>query len=160
ARLALRAVLVASAPSFSLEDAQAASELALALGRTQVYDVLRPLERLYEHAAPEVRAAVMSGVGRVFNVRSFNLVRRGLADPSPLVTEEALRALRRLWFRDGFDALTRIFRESTDERVRAVVVEAIADIGSVEAGMFLVDLVRHETGALRAAAEARLATFP
>jgi hypothetical protein len=160
ARLALRAVLVASAPSFSRDDVQAASELALALGRTQVYDVLRPLERLYEHAAPEVRAAVMAGVGRVYNVRSFNLVRRGLADPSSQVTDEALRALRRLWFKDGFDALTRIFRDSTDERVRAVVVEAVADIGSVEAGMFLVDLVRHDAGALRAAAEARLATFP
>jgi hypothetical protein len=160
ARLALRAVLVATAPSFSLEDAQAASELALALGRTQVYDVLRPLERLFEHAAAEVRAAVMAGVGRVYNVRSFTLVRRGLADPSTQVSEEALRALRRLWFKDGFDALTRIFRDAGDERVRGVAVEAIADIGSVEAGMFLVDLVRHEAGPLRSAAESRLATFP
>jgi hypothetical protein len=160
ARLALRAVLVASAPTFSLEDAPATAELALALGRTQVYEVLRPLERLYEHAAPEVRAAVMGGVGRVYNARSFNVVRRGLADPSPLVADEALRTLRRLGFRDGFDSLSRIFRETTDERVRAAALETIADIGTVEAGLFLLDLVRHDGGALRAAAEARLAAFP
>ena len=60
-RLALRAILLASAPTFSLEDARATAELALALGRTQLYQVLRPLERLAEHGAPEVRAAVMGG---------------------------------------------------------------------------------------------------
>jgi hypothetical protein len=160
ARLALRAVLVASAPTFSLEDAPAAVELARALGRTQVYDVLRPLERLFDDGPVEVRAAVMGGVANVFNVRSFKLVRRGLADPAPQVSEAALRALRSLWFKDGVDALTRIFRDATDDRVRAVAVETIADSGTVEAGLFLVDLVRHESGPLRAAAEGRLATFP
>ena len=73
ARQALRAVLVANAPGFSVDDARAASELALALGRVQVYEVLRPLERLFDHGAPPVRAAVMTAVGRVYNRRSFNL---------------------------------------------------------------------------------------
>jgi HEAT repeats len=160
ARLALRAVLLASAPTFSADDASATAELAQALGRTQVYEVLRPLERLFEHPAPEVRVAVLGGVGRVYNPRSFNLVRKGLADPAPEVNEEALRSLRRLGFRDGFDSLSRIYREATDERVRGVALETIADIGTVEAGLFLLDAVRHEAGALRAAAEARLEAFP
>jgi hypothetical protein len=160
ARLALRAVLVASAPGFSLDDPRAAAELALALGRTQVYEVLRPLERLYEPGGPEVRAAVMSAVARVYNQRSFNLVRRGLADPSPVVVDEALGALRRLVFHDGFDSLARIFREATSARVRAVALETIADVGTVEAGLFLLDVVRQDGGDLRAAAEARLGTFP
>jgi hypothetical protein len=160
ARLALRAVLLCSSPAFSRQDARATAELALALGRIQVYEVLRPLERLYEHVAPEVRASVMGGVGQVYCKRSFNLVRKGLGDPAPAVAEEALRALRGLRFRDGFDPLTRIFRESTDERVRTAALETIADVGSVEAGLFLLDVVRHETGVLRRTAETRLGRFP
>jgi hypothetical protein len=159
ARLALRAVLLCNSPSFSRQDPRATAELALALGRIQVYEVLRPLERLYEHAAPEVRAAVMGGVGQVYCKRSFNLVRKGLADPSSLVSEEALRALRGLRFRDGFDPLTRIFRESSDERVRVAALETIADVGSIEAGLFLLEVVRHESGALRRTAETRLGGF-
>ena len=85
---------------------------------------------------------------------------RGLADPSPLVADEALRSLRRLDYRDGFDPLARIFREATDERVRAVALEAIAGVGTFEAGLFLLDLVRQETGALAEAAAERLAELP
>ena len=158
ARLALRAVLIANAPGSSAAEPRAAAALALALGRAQVYEVLRPLERLFEHAAPEVRAAVMSGVANVHHARSFELVRKGLADPSPRVAEEALRSLRGVAHRDGFGALARIFRDATDERVRGVALEAIADIPTLEAGLLLLDVVRHD-GALRGAAEARLATF-
>ena len=102
-RLALRALLLCSAPNYSVEDPRAAAELALALGRIQVYEVLRPLERLFEHPSPQVRAAVMGGVGQVYCKRSFNLVRKGLADAAQPVQDEALRALRGLRFRDGFD---------------------------------------------------------
>ncbi|HVR63852.1 MAG TPA: HEAT repeat domain-containing protein, partial [Polyangia bacterium] len=72
---------------------------------------------------------------------------------------EALRALRGLRFRDGFDPLLRIFRESSDERVRVAALETIADIGSLEAGLFLLDVLRQETGLLRGTAEARLGSF-
>jgi HEAT repeat protein len=121
-----------------------------------VYEVLRPLERLYEHPAPQVRAAALAGVGEVYCPRSFILVRKGLADPVMEVSEAALRALRELRFRDGFDHLTRFFRDSTDERVRVAALETIAKIGSVEAGLFLLDVVRNETGHLRRTAEAGL----
>jgi hypothetical protein len=159
ARLALRAALMCNAPSFSQQDPHATAELAQALGRIQVYEVLRPLEKLYEHVAPEVRAAVMGGVAKIYCKRSFNLVRKGLADPAGPVADEALEALRGLHFRDGFDPLTRIFREATDERVRVAALETIAEIGSVEAGLFLLEVVRHETGVLRKTAESRLGSF-
>jgi tetratricopeptide (TPR) repeat protein len=159
-RHALRALLIANAPGAAADDARTASELARALGRVQLYEVLRPLERLYDHAAPEVRAAVMTGVGRVLTSRSFNLVRRGLADPSPVVVDEALVALRGLWFRDGFDSLSRMFRDATAERVRVAALEAMANIGTLEVGLFLLDVLRHEAGAVRVVAEARLGTFP
>jgi hypothetical protein len=159
ARLALNAALLCNAPTFSPQDPQGSADLALALGRIQIYEVLRPLERLYEHPAPQVRAAVMGGVGQVYCKRSFNLVRKGLGDPVPAVADEALRALRGLRFRDGLDPLIRIFRESSEERVRVAVLETIAGIGSVDAGLFLLDVVRHETGVLRRTAEARLGNF-
>jgi len=158
-RLALRALLLASAPNYSLEDPDATAELGLALGRIQVYEVLRPLERLFEHPSPQVRAAVMGGVAQVFCKRCFNLVRKGLADGAQSVQEEALRALRVLRFRDGFDPLVQIFRQSTDERVRVAALETIAGIGSMEAGLFLLDVLRHETGTLRNTAEVLLAGF-
>jgi HEAT repeat protein len=101
----------------------------------------------------------MNGVGQVYCKRSFVLVRKGLADPAPLVQDEALRALRGLRFRDGFDPLMQIFRQSADERVRVAALETIADIGSLEAGLFLLDVLRHETGILRSTAEARLTSF-
>jgi hypothetical protein len=158
-RLALRALLLCAAPGFAREDPQAAADLGLALGRIQVYEVLRPLERLFEHAAPQVRAAVMGGVGQVYCKRSFNLVRKGLADSAAPVHIEALRALRGLRFRDGFDPLTQIFRDFNDENVRVAALETIGEIGSLEAGLFLLDALRHETGMLRAAALKCLSSF-
>jgi hypothetical protein len=159
ARLALRAILLANAPGFSLDDARATAELALALGRVAYYPIMRPLERLAEHVAPEVRAAVMASVRDNYLPRSLRIVQRGLTDPSPLVSEEALRSLRWLGFRDGFDALARVYREAKDERVRLVVLEAMVRIGSFEAGLFLLDVVRQEGGALASAAAERLADF-
>jgi hypothetical protein len=156
-RLALRAVLLANVPGFSLDDARATAALALALGRAAVYQVMRPLERLAEHAAPEVRAAVMATVRDIYNARSLHIVQRGLGDPSPLVSEEALRSLRWLGYRDGFDPLARIYREIGDLRVRVVVIEAMARVPTLEAGLFLLDIVRQEAGALRDAAAERLA---
>jgi hypothetical protein len=159
ARLALRAILLATAPGFSLDDARATAELALALGRVAYYPIMRPLERLAEHAAPEVRAAVMASVRDNYLPRSLRIVQRGLTDPSALVSEEALRSLRWLGFRDGFDALARVYRDAKEEKVRLVVLEAMVRIGSFEAGLFLLDVVRQEGGALAAAAAERLADF-
>jgi len=159
-RLALRALLLVGNPGFSLGDSAVSCELALALGRIQIYEVLRPMEKLFEQStAPEVRAAVMAGVGHVYCRRSFALVRQGLEDAVAQVRDEALAALRGLRFRDGLDSLIRIFREKSDERVRLAALETIADIGSPEAGLFLLDAVLYETGAVQAAAEARLRSF-
>jgi len=158
-RLALRALLIATAPAFSLDDTRAAAEFALALGKVPVYQVLRPLEILAAHAAPEVRAAVMASARTSFLARSIALVQRGLADPSPVVSEEALRSLRWLGFRDGFDPLARVFREATEDRVRLAAIEAMWKVGTFEAGVFLLDIVRQESGLLAAAAAERLADF-
>jgi len=62
-------------------------------------------------------------------------------------------------FRDAFDDLSHLFREHTDERVRLAALEALADLASPEVGTLLIETVMRETGALQAAAEARLRTF-
>ena len=156
-RLALRALLLVASPGFSPDEVGGGAELALALGRIQIYEVLRPMERLFENSpAATVRAAVMAGVGQVYCRRSFGLIRHGLEDSAPSVREQALTALRGLKFRDGLESLIRIFREKDDEAVRLAALETIADIGSTEAGLFLLDAVLYETGAVQDTAERRL----
>ncbi len=161
-RHALRALLLCGAPEFSAENVKAVSELALTLGQGAVYEMLSPLERLYEHPVAEVRAAVLRGLEKVFLARSFGLIRKGLADPAPPVFNEALRVLREMHFVDGVEPATRIFRESTDERVRLAALEGIG-AGQYQkplaAALVLIEAVRQETGAVRAAAEALLAKF-
>jgi hypothetical protein len=158
-RHALRALLLCGAPGFSTENVQAASELALTLGQGAVYEMLSPLERLYDHPAAEVRVAVLRGVGTVYLARSYGLIRKGLADPAPAVVNEALRVLREMHFVDGLEPATRIFRESTEERVRLAALEGIAGNHKPAAALLLVEAVRQETGPVRAAAEALLAKF-
>jgi hypothetical protein len=161
-RHALRALLLCGAPDFSMENVQAVSELALTLGQGAVYEMLSPLERLYEHPAAEVRAAVLRGVCSVYLPRSYGLIRKGLADPALPVFSEALRVLGKMHFVDGIEPATRIFREWTDERVRVAALEGIGggeNHKPAAAALVLVEAVRQETGSVRAAAEALLGKF-
>ncbi|HEX3903911.1 MAG TPA: HEAT repeat domain-containing protein [Polyangia bacterium] len=156
-RQGLRALLICNDPGFSREKVQEVALLISALGGVRHYDVLSPLERLFDHPAPEVRGAVMGAVTLVYTTRIFGLIRRGLADPAPSVANEALSALRNVKFVDALDPAMRIFRESVDERVRLAVLEGIGRIGTPEAALGLIEAVRQETGAVRAAAETQLA---
>jgi tetratricopeptide (TPR) repeat protein len=155
-RPALLALLLCSDPGFALTNANGAARLAAALGRVQHYDVLSPLERLAGHAAPEVRAAVMGAAVRVYAARSLGLIRKGLGDAVPQVVEEALRALRTVDFVDALDPVLRIFRDTTEERVRVAAIEGIGRLRTPAAAVVLIEAVRQETGVLRAAAEAQL----
>jgi hypothetical protein len=158
-RSALLALLVAGAPKFSLADARAASALARALGAVHHYAVHRPLEQLAAHAAPEVRATVMTAVKELFFEPSVRIVQRGLADPAPPVADAALRSLRGLAWKEGFEAFVRVFREAKDDRVRLAALDALAKVETFEAGLFILDVVRQEGGALAGAAAERLADF-
>jgi hypothetical protein len=63
-------------------------------------------------------------------------------------------------FRNALQPLVRLYRESREEIVRLTVVEAIADIGRREAGLFLLEVLRSETGPLFDLAAKRLRNFP
>ncbi|MDX2022222.1 MAG: HEAT repeat domain-containing protein [Deltaproteobacteria bacterium] len=160
ARAALVALLVAVDNPHWPQDATAARAVAQGLGDVEVYEVLSPLEKLATHAAPDVRAAVMSAAGKVLCKRSFTTIRHGLDDSDERVRAEARRALRGLHFRDGLETLVRIFRESRDVAVREAALAAIADVPILEAAFVLLDVIREDDGALRALAVERLCTFP
>ena len=61
-----------------------------------------------------------------------------------------------LHFPHAFNPLARIYRETSDPRVRAAALQSIGKIQTVEAGEFLVMVLRQETGGLREAAYAAL----
>jgi HEAT repeat protein len=75
-------------------------------------------------------------------------VRRALADSDPTVRREAVQALRALHFRDALASLTRFFRESADAEARQAALDAIGQIDTLEAGLFLLDVVRQWPGAV------------
>jgi hypothetical protein len=160
-RAALRALLLCMDESPSLDGPGPAADLADALGAVKLYEVLRTLEQLMTHHEGRVRQAVMRAVAQVYCKRSFGVVRQGLIDADELVRAEALRALRALHFRDALDTLVRLFREfAHDESVRREALDAIADIGNLEAGHFLLEVLRHESGAIANRALLRLRSFP
>ena len=158
-RTSIQAILKCADAGFVLDDPAIAADIAIALGRVQNYVVLRPLERLFEHANPKVRIGVLRGMALVWNTRALDLARKALADPEPAVLEQALAMLRGVDYIDGLSPLTRIFRESSDERVRLAALDGVATIGSkspAQAALVLLDAARQETGAIQKTAVARL----
>jgi len=133
--------------------------VAQGLGELQSYAALAPLERLYLHADARVRRAAVRALRHLYFKRSFGLLQRGLVDRDAAVREAAVEALRGLHFPHAFHPLVRIFREHRDERVKAVALESIGRIGTLEAGELLVGVLRQETGALRDVARRALALF-
>lgn len=135
------------------------ARVAELLGELQSYAALSPLERLYQHEDPRVRRAAVRALRFLFFKRSFVLIRQGLADPDVSVREAAIEALRGLHFPHAFNPLARIYREADDPRVQATALESIGKIQSVEAGEFLLMVVRQEDGDLREVAKRALGGF-
>jgi tetratricopeptide (TPR) repeat protein len=156
-RPGLRALLMFSDAGYSPTNLSAVAEAAEAVGGVLAYEMLRPLERLFEHEAAEVRAAVMRGAARVLTPRTFDLVRKALSDPAPSVVDAALQLLRTTDFVAALPSLTRIFRDASDERIRLAALEGIGLSKDPQgAARVLLDAARQETGAIQASAEAKL----
>ena len=135
------------------------ARLAEGLGDLQVYVVLSPLERLLQHASPEVHLGVMKALRYLFFKRTFGLLRAGLDHDHPRVRQEAINALGRLHFRHAFDPLVRIFRGHGEEDIRSTTLKSIGQIPSLEAGDFLIEVLRHEPEPLRTQAKQLLIEF-
>jgi HEAT repeat protein len=102
----------------------------------------------------------MTAAAKVPHERSFGILRRGLVDADEAVRLEARRALRTMNFRNALQPLVRLYRETRDEAVRHTVIEAVGDIGRREAALFLLEVIRGETGPLAELAARRLRSLP
>jgi len=127
------------------------------LGELQSYAALSPLEKLFASGDAVIRRAAVRALRFLYFKRSFVIVRKALIDPDAQVREAALVAIAGLHFPHAFNPLARIYRESNDPRVRAAALSSIGKIQTVEAGEFLVMVLRQEAGNLREAAYAALA---
>ncbi len=132
-------------------------EVAKLLGELQSYAALSPLEKLFASTDAEIRQAAVRALRYLYFKRSFVIVRKALADPDAKVREAAIEAIRGLHFPHAFNPLARIYRESNDPHVRIAALQSIGEIRTVEAGEFLVMVMRQETGELRDAAHTALA---
>lgn len=122
------------------------------LGELQSYAALSPLEKLFASAEPAIRRSAVRALRFLYFKRSFVIVRRALTDADAQVREAALVAIGGLHFPHAFNPLARIYRESNDGRVRSAALASIGKIQTVEAGEFLVMVLRQELGPLRQAA--------
>jgi len=147
------------APESGDLDADALAQIATGLGELQAYAALRPLEKLFESPQEGVRRATMVACQHLFFKRTFQLVTRGLSDGSRLVREAALEAVRKLHFPHAFDPLTRLFRDSDDQKVKEAALQSLGRNASLEAGEFLIEVLRYEGEPLRDLARRLLAQF-
>ena len=138
-------------------DTETLVHVAELLGELQSYAALSPLEKLFAAQDPVIRRAAVRALRFLYFKRSFVIVRKALADADAQVREAALVAIGGLHFPHAFNPLARIYRESNDPRVRTSALQSIGKIQTVEAGEFLVMVLRQETGNLREAAYQSLA---
>ena len=124
-------------------------KIADLLGELQSYAALNPLERLFDHDDAQVRRAAVRALRFLYFKRAFVIVRRALIDADAGVRVAAVEALGGLHFPHAFNPLAQIYAESDDARVRAAALESIGKIQSIEAGEFLVGVLRQEEGSLR-----------
>jgi tetratricopeptide (TPR) repeat protein len=140
-------------------DATHLARVAERLGDLQIYVVLRPLERLFEHLDVRVQRGAMRALRFLFFKRSFGLLNKGLASSDTSVKQAAKEALGRLYFNHAFDPLVRIFREQEDSEIKATALQSIGRIPSLEAGDFLIEVLRYEPEPLRGLAKRLLVAF-
>ncbi|MCA9669925.1 MAG: HEAT repeat domain-containing protein [Myxococcales bacterium] len=135
------------------------AQIAERLGDLQIYTVLSVLEKLYESSEPQVQRGVMKAVQYLFFKRSFVVLMRGLASTDEAVRTAAVESLGRLHFNHAFDPLVRIFREMENPLVRRTALVSIGQIPQLQAGDFLIEVLRYEPDPLRSEAKRLLANF-
>ena len=137
-------------------DAETLVHVAELLGELQSYAALSPLEKLFASSDAVIRRAAVRALRYLYFKRSFVIVRKALVDPDAQVREAAQVAIAGLHFPHAFNPLARIYRETSDPRVRGVALQSIGKIQTVEAGEFLVMVLRQEASPLREAAHTAL----
>ncbi len=149
----LTAFAVEARPDDASQAATSARErLAEQLAQLQLYNVLSPLEKLYERPERAVKVRVLQAMQTLFFKRSFQTVRSGLRESDGAVVEQACRAVEALTFPHAFDPLARIVRDSPQANVRAAALRALGRVETPEAAEFLLGILEHGTPADKNAA--------
>ncbi|WP_428261396.1 HEAT repeat domain-containing protein [Haliangium sp.] len=148
--------MAAAAARGAEHDPETLAKVSGLLGELQSYAALSPLERLYGHDDPRVRRAAVEALRFLYFKRSFGILRRALREPDPGVRQAAIRAIGGLHFPHAFNPLASIYRDSVDADVQAAALESIGKIQSIEAGEFLIMVLRQEEGELREVAKRAL----
>jgi tetratricopeptide (TPR) repeat protein len=152
----LTALAVESAASDTVAVSERRVKLARELAELPIYAVLSPLERLAALPDRSVKVAVLDAMQSLHFKRSFVTVVAALRDPDPAVAPHAARTLEALVFAHAFDPLSRVVRESPNERARGSALKAIAKIDTPAAAEFLLGVLEHGAPADRAAAVSAL----
>jgi len=155
-RKALVARLTAFAAETGRRDAvTTAAQVRLAgqLAQLQLYNVLSPLEKLFEVPDSAVKVAVLRALRTLFFKRSFVTVRAALKQNDLNLVGELADTTKALYFQHAFDPLARIVRETNEPRVRTAAISALAKIDTEEAAEFLLGLIEHGTPQDRGAAQ-------
>ena len=109
---------------------------------------------------PSGVADVMRAVQFLFFKRSFAVLVEGLRSADQGTRQAAVESLGRLYFPHAFDPLVRIFREFDDAWIRRTALHSIGMIPQLQAGDFLLEVLRYEPEPLRSDAKQLLANFP
>lgn len=132
------------------------AKLAVQLAELQLYGVLSPLEKLFEHGDAEVKIAVLGGMQTLFFKRTFVTMRAALREPNNDIVNRACMTIEALCFPHAFDPLVRILRETKHERAKSSAIAALARIDTQEAAEFMLSVLEHGSQSERAAALAAL----
>lgn len=155
-----RKALVARLTAFTAESGRddpptraAQVRLASQLAQLQLYNVLSPLERMFEGGDLELQRAVLIALRTLFFKRSFVTVRAALKRNDAQLVSVLADTTRSLFFVHAFDPLARIVRETNVQAVRGAAIMAMARIDTDEAAEFLLGLLEHGTPNDRQAAQ-------
>ncbi|MBL8604144.1 MAG: hypothetical protein JNK72_19615 [Myxococcales bacterium] len=119
------------------------AQLAEALGQVQIYQVLAPLEALYERGRVEVKVSALRAARTLFFKRTFSIVFKGVADSESTVRVASMDAIAALHFPHAFDPLSRLHRDSADATIRQAALGSIGKIPSLEAVEYLLGVLLH-----------------
>ena len=108
-----------------------------------LYQILAPLEQLFESPSHDVRLATVRALSRYFYKRSFVTLERALDDPHKPVVGEAIEAIERLRFDHAFEPLSRIYRTSSQREARLSALRALCRIDVVDAAELLLGVLEH-----------------
>jgi tetratricopeptide (TPR) repeat protein len=117
------------------------------LGDLQHAAAVRPLDAMFEQGDEPTRLLVIERGAQLKQKEVFPLIEKALRTPGR-VHDAAVAAVRRMTFQPAVDHLVRIFNSFDAADVRDAALKSIAAVGTDEAGEFLLDVLRSNTGNL------------